>query len=230
MHMPLIDAARLANRRAPRAVRASPRARAARGPRSARGGQGAQDRTGRGRASMPGPSVHIGLGTNGAGSPAGPRTSEISSYRDVRRGRGRCSRGLTHRLSTPTPDGVGGCGTARGEAAGATARSTADAAVAQNSFDPEIVATGCPWRGSQSPQTPHMSMLARGAPPAARPSGTRTGRARRAGPRPAGPRPAGRGSSIKAIRIDQGQTHAEKRSNHVPLPLIDGRGRRKGAR
>ncbi|GLI00792.1 hypothetical protein Pa4123_60680 [Phytohabitans aurantiacus] len=33
---------------------------------------------------------------------------------------------------------------------------------------------------------------------------------------------------IKAIRIDQGRTHAEKRSNHVRSPLIDGRGGRAG--
>jgi hypothetical protein len=34
------------------------------------------------------------------------------------------------------------------------------------------------------------------------------------------------GPSIKDIRIDQGQTHAEKRSNHVRSSLIDGRGGR----
>jgi hypothetical protein len=35
-----------------------------------------------------------------------------------------------------------------------------------------------------------------------------------------------RGSAIKGIRIDHGQTHAEKRSNHVHLPLIGGEGAR----
>jgi hypothetical protein len=51
----------------------------------------------------------------------------------------------------------------------------------------------------------------------------------RAGRRPRGagarraPRPASR-SSIKAILIDQGQIHAEKRSNRVRSPLIGGKG------
>jgi hypothetical protein len=35
--------------------------------------------------------------------------------------------------------------------------------------------------------------------------------------------------SIKGIRIDQGQKHAEKRSNHVHTPLIDGKRRQAGA-
>jgi hypothetical protein len=34
--------------------------------------------------------------------------------------------------------------------------------------------------------------------------------------------------SIKGIRIDQGQKHAEKRSNHMHSPLIDGKSRRDG--
>jgi hypothetical protein len=34
--------------------------------------------------------------------------------------------------------------------------------------------------------------------------------------------------AIKGIRIDQGQMHAEKRSNHVHLPLIGGETRAAG--